>query len=215
VLERVFEPFFTTKAAGKGTGLGLSQVFGYVRQSEGEIAIASVEGKGTEVSLYLPRFAGQPAAVADAAEPTPEVAAHAGESILLVEDDARVLAATTAALGELGYRPVPCEGGAAALALLEARPDIRLVVTDVVMPGMTGPELVAEIRARWPALGVLFVSGYVGEAGDAASLAGAALLRKPFTIAALGRAVTDALARLDEAEALSAPPPAPRAAAAG
>ena len=214
VLERVFEPFFTTKPAGKGTGLGLSQVFGFARQSSGEVAIRSAVGEGTEVALYLPRHRGVAAEIA-AAEPELAGRDGGGEAVLLVEDDARVRAATAAALEELGYRPVACGGGEAALALLGARRDIRLLVTDVVMPGMTGPELAAAVRVLWPEIAILFVTGYVGEAGDAESLSGADLLRKPFTIAQLGRAVAAASARAVEAGALNAPAPAPRAAAAG
>ncbi|MBV9842968.1 MAG: response regulator [Sphingomonadaceae bacterium] len=221
VLERVFEPFFTTKPAGQGTGLGLSQIFGFVRESQGEVAIRSTEGVGTAVSLYLPRYAGATASV-DPIEPPLPANAPTGEPILLVEDDPRVLAATRGALEELGHRPVACESGTEALALLETRPDLRLIVTDVVMPGMTGPELIAAVRLQRPDIGALFVSGFVGEAGDATNLAGGELLRKPFTIAQLGRAVGDALAKLDAAAApapatarISAPRRARRAAAAG
>lgn len=214
VLERVFEPFFTTKPAGQGTGLGLSQIFGFVRQSDGEIAIASTQGVGTTVSLYLPRFSG--VAVAPEAAPCKRTSARRAtpEPILLVEDDQRVLAATRAALEELGHQPLACESGAEALEILARRPDIRLIVTDVVMPAMTGPQLIAEVHRQRPDIGALFVSGFVGEAGDATSLSGGELLRKPFTIGQLDRAVSDALARLDAA-VVSAPPPARRAGAAG
>ncbi len=196
VLERVFEPFFTTKPVGKGTGLGLSQIFGFARQSEGEVAIDSVVGQGTTVSLYLPRFFAE-ARVEGAAVVTPIAApsrAMSGANILVVEDDARVRTATVGALREVGYLPIPCASGEDAIAMLDARDDIALIVTDVVMPGMTGPELIAAIAPRHAAVPVLYVTGYVGEAGDANGFAGHDVLRKPFTVAGLERAVATALA---------------------
>ena len=200
-LERVFEPFFTTKAVGKGTGLGLSQIFGFARQSGGDVAIASTLGQGTKVSLYLPRSgaaaeqaaarANGAAARARAAE-TPEPVGH-GAVILVVEDDPRVSRSTVAALEELGYHPLACASGREALDTLEREPAVALVVSDVMMPEMTGTELAQAIARLYPALNILFVTGYVGEAGDAADLAGRELLRKPFTVGALARAVAAAL----------------------
>ena len=199
-LDRVFEPFFTTKEVGKGTGLGLSQIFGFARQSGGEVAIASAVGQGTTVSLYLPRSA---AAAEQAAERPPTVARRhvaqaprsgKGLGILVVEDDPRVSRSTAAALEELGYRPIPCAGGREALDLLAADPAIGLVLTDVMMPEMTGTELAQQVRRAYPAMRILFVTGYVGEAGDAGDLAGHEVLRKPFTVNALADAVSAALA---------------------
>jgi signal transduction histidine kinase/CheY-like chemotaxis protein len=219
VQERVFEPFFTTKPVGKGTGLGLSQIFGFVRQSSGDVAIRSAPGKGTTVSLYLPRGRREAAAMSmpvrpPAVEPIPiptrpvsASAAPAGiEPVLVVEDDPRVRVATVASMEELGYRPIGCASGEEALATLEGRSDIRLMITDVVMPGMTGPELGAAVRRRHPHIAILFVTGYAGEAGEG-ELQGQAVLRKPFTVSALERAVHDTL--------LNAPPLAPGALAAG
>jgi len=193
VLERVFEPFFTTKPVGKGTGLGLSQLFAFVRQSEGEIAIASVPGEGTTVTLYLPRrlsddAAAKPAATAPEARP----AAPVGLDILVVEDDPRVLAGTLGALQELGHHPIGCGDPLVADALLDKN-EIDLVMTDVLMPGRTGPELIASILPLHPHLAVLFVTGYVGEAASDV-LAGHIVLRKPFTLAALERAIGEAMA---------------------
>ena len=196
-LERVFEPFFTTKPIGKGTGLGLTQIFGFARQSGGHATIASKPGEGTRVSIFLPRFhvsaedlPRAAAAVADSAEPE---AAHAGASILVVEDDPRVCRSTLDALEELGYQPLACSDGREALELLAAHPEIDLVVTDVMMPEMTGTELAAEMRRHYPKVPVLFVTGYVGEAGGVADFIGGEVLRKPFTVAALARAVETAL----------------------
>ncbi len=216
VQERVFEPFFTTKPVGKGTGLGLSQIFGFVRQSEGDVAIRSAPGEGTTVSLYLPRGEAmktvQPTRIAAVSTPTPlmplrDRASPVGaEPVLIVEDDPRVRLATSDAIEELGYAPVACASGEEALATLDARGDIRLMITDVVMPGMTGPELSAVVRMRHAHVGIVFVTGYAGEAGDGGELEGETVLRKPFTVAALERAV---------AGALSVPRPAPGVAATG
>lgn len=205
-LERVFEPFFTTKPVGKGTGLGLSQMFGFARQSGGHAAIASTPGEGTSVTLFLPRLvagaqeAPRPLArtasaevAAEAAAPAHAARAHVGAHILVVEDDPRVARSTIGALEELGYRPLGAGSGAEALAILAEERDVALVITDVMMPEMTGTELAARIRPIYPDLPILFVTGYVGEAGDAGGLAGSEVLRKPFTVAALAEAVANAL----------------------
>jgi signal transduction histidine kinase/ActR/RegA family two-component response regulator len=195
-LERVFEPFFTTKPVGKGTGLGLSQIFGFARQSGGDVAIRSEVGQGTEVAIYLPRARD----VAErAAAPRPaqtDVSAERQDGaarILVVEDDPRVSRATVNALTELGHAPVAVASGHAALNRLAEDPDFHLMITDVVMPEMTGVELAREVAGRHPGLRVLFVTGYVGEAGSVDELAGAELLRKPFTVAQLAAAIEHAL----------------------
>ncbi len=195
VIDRAFEPFFTTKAVGKGTGLGLSQIFGFAHQSGGEVGIDSRPGKGTTVSIYLPRTAEaatnvrlHPAAQRQEADITVP-----GARILLVEDDPRVRTATVGALEDLGYDPVSCSSGAEAMRLFAAA-DFELVVSDVIMPEMTGPELIRELRARRPDIAVLFVTGFVGD-GDSDDLVGHELLRKPFTVAALASSVAGALAR--------------------
>ena len=196
-LHRVFEPFFTTKPLGKGTGLGLSQIFAFARQSGGDVTIDSEVGKGTTVAIYLPRSgaeAGEAAAPAHlAGEPTEIRPARRRATILAVEDDPRVARATVSSLEELGHRAIACASGAEALDLIDRNPSIELVVTDVMMPEMTGTELAAAIRKRGLDLPILFVTGYVGEAGDAEGLAGGELLRKPFTVAALAEAVENAL----------------------
>jgi signal transduction histidine kinase/ActR/RegA family two-component response regulator len=193
VLERAFEPFFTTKAVGKGTGLGLSQTFGFVRQSAGEIVIRSQPGAGTCVSLFLPRYTGSTRSLADATATALPVRDGAGETVLVVEDDARVRTSTVEALEELGYQPLPCGNGEEALALLAVRRDIRLVVSDVVMPGMTGPQLVDRIKSEYPEIAAIFVTGYVGDADSGDRLRGHDVLRKPFTMSGLAMAVATAL----------------------
>jgi len=195
-LERVFEPFFTTKPAGQGTGLGLSQISGFARQSGGDVAIQSVLGEGTTVALYLPRHAGEARPTERAPSgSTPKPGADVG-TILVVEDDPRVRAATGTALTELGYPAILCGSGPEAIDQLEERDDIGLVITDVVMPGMTGPELAGQIRVSHPDVGLLFVTGYVGEAGEAESFKGSEVLRKPFTLRALAEALDAAAASM-------------------
>jgi signal transduction histidine kinase/ActR/RegA family two-component response regulator len=218
-LERVFEPFFTTKPVGKGTGLGLSQIFGFARQSGGDVTIESEVGQGTTVSIYLPRSHQAALQAADRGsavgprvdEPLPMSAE--GTVVLVVEDDPRVSRSTVAALEELGYVAIACAGGREALEILETNDEIDLVITDVMMPEMTGPELTREMARLYPHIGVLFVTGYVGEAGDAEDLSGYDILRKPFTVAALADAVAGALGHSVSA-GISGSRPASEAAAA-
>ncbi|GAA0733617.1 ATP-binding protein [Sphingomonas japonica] len=191
VLERVFEPFFTTKPVGKGTGLGLSQIFGFVRQSQGEIAIRSVVGEGSVVTLYLPRHVG--AVVAATATPIDAaIPAATGRTILVVEDDPRVLASTVDVIGELGHVAIACDDPLAAPAILAEHPAIDLVVSDVLMPGQSGPEMVAGLVADRPDVAVVFVTGFAADIEDRAAFGGHAVLRKPFTFAALARAIDEA-----------------------
>jgi len=200
VLERAFEPFFTTKPVGKGTGLGLSQIFGFAHQSGGEVGIESHVGRGTTVSIYLPRT--EQAAkvrVHPAVQRRDDAELHvAGARILLVEDDPRVRTATVGALEDLDYEPVACGSGAEAIALFQNE-RFDLVISDVIMPEMTGPELIRHLKSTSTHdFAVLFVTGYVGE-GESDDLRGYELLRKPFTVGALASAVAAALTR-DAAE---------------
>ncbi|HEX4761997.1 MAG TPA: ATP-binding protein, partial [Sphingomicrobium sp.] len=196
VKERAFEPFFTTKPVGKGTGLGLSQIFGFAHQSGGEVGIESEVGKGTTVSIYLPRTeVAAPVRIHPAVQRTEAEDAHvAGARILLVEDDPRVRTATVDALEDLEYEPVACGSGAEAIELFKSN-EFDLVITDVIMPEMTGPELIKHLKSTQPReFAVLFVTGYVGE-GESDDLRGHELLRKPFTVGALASSVAAALAR--------------------
>jgi signal transduction histidine kinase/ActR/RegA family two-component response regulator len=194
-LERVFEPFFTTKPVGKGTGLGLSQIFGFARQSGGDVAIDSTVGAGTTVSIYLPRSlrtSDAGADLADADRGAEGALIPAGTVVLVVEDDPRVSRSTVGSLEELGYHPIACGSGAEALDILSARSDVALLITDVMMPEMTGPELVRIVSEHHPEVAVLFVTGYVGEE-EGEELTGYDVLRKPFTVAALRDAVARTL----------------------
>jgi signal transduction histidine kinase/ActR/RegA family two-component response regulator len=206
VKARAFEPFFTTKPVGKGTGLGLSQIFGLVRQSGGEIIIDSTLGQGTTIALYFPRHI----ATGVARRPLTEVGAAASREnggpldILLVEDDMRVRASTLAALGELGHRAIGCASGEEALAALGKGERFDLMMTDVMMPGITGPALVGRVHADHPEIAILFVTGYVGEAGHSDQFTGHEVLRKPFTIAGLGAAIDKGMARQGRPETSAA-----------
>jgi signal transduction histidine kinase/ActR/RegA family two-component response regulator len=195
VLDRAFEPFFTTKPVGKGTGLGLSQIFGFAHESGGEVGIESEVGRGTVVSIYLPRTEAAAHVRIHPAVHRADAEVHvAGARILLVEDDPRVRTATVDALEDLDYDPVACGSGAEAIAVFNAR-EFDLVVSDVIMPEMTGPELIRYLKRTSPRdFAVLFVTGYVGE-GESDDLRGYELLRKPFTVGALANAVSAALAR--------------------
>jgi CheY-like chemotaxis protein len=192
VRENVFEPFFTTKAAGKGTGLGMSMVYGFVKQSDGHINISSEEGHGTTIRLYLPAATGCAEAV------VPEVAATpgAGETILVVEDDALVRGFVVAQLNSLGYRTFAVADGCSALEHLESGLPLDLLFTDVVMPGgMTGRQLADEVARRRPGTKVLYTSGYAENAvmHHGRLDQGAKLLAKPYRKSALARMVRLAL----------------------
>jgi CheY-like chemotaxis protein len=187
-MERVFEPFFTTKEVGQGTGLGLSQVYGFIKQSEGHIKLYSEPEHGTVVKLYLPRLVGerQFAAEAEAAAEAPN--GGSGELVLVVEDDEAVRAYSTEALRELGYRVLAAGNGWAGLELLARYPAIRLLFTDVGLPGgMTGRQLADQARQQRPDLLVLFTTGYARNAIVHGGILdpGTHLLPKPFTYAAL------------------------------
>jgi PAS domain S-box-containing protein len=187
---RVFDPFFTTKEAGKGTGLGLSMVYGFIKQSGGQVEVCSEEGRGTTFKLYLPR-ADEQAQVAEAA-PLPAPLSGHGESILVVEDDALVRNCVVTQLESLGYRTLAAANAAEALRLMEQGRRLDLLFTDVMLPGpMNGRDLAEEAVKRWPAAKVLFTSGYSESAlthhGRLDS--GVAVLNKPYRKADLARKI--------------------------
>jgi signal transduction histidine kinase len=183
IVAKVFDPFFTTKEVGKGTGLGLSMVYGFVKQSGGHVAIESVEGQGTTVRLFLERKL-EDAQVEVSAHGAAAEMGSASETVLVVEDDDDVRAYTVAILRELGYRVVEAQDGVSAIRLLE-RDDfaVDLLLSDVVMPKMSGQELAERARALQPALKILFTSGYTRDAimKDGRLEPGLDLLSKPFT----------------------------------
>ncbi len=195
VLDRAMEPFFTTKPAGKGTGLGLAQVFGAARQSGGGVEIDSAPGRGTRVTLTLPRIEAPPEAKAEASHATaPEAPApEPGRRVLVVDDETGVRVFMAEALRGAGYNAVEAADVGVALRLLEADPP-DLLLTDYSMPGMNGLELAERARARTPHLRVLIVSGYADADTLEASAARPALLRKPFDESELLAAVRAAFA---------------------
>ena len=194
VAARAFEPFFTTKDVGRGTGLGLSMVYGFTRQSKGHVTIDTAEGRGTSVVLWLPALRDHAAIVPEPPAAEAPIASGAGRTVLVVEDDPDVRAYTVGLVGELGYAVLEAADGAAALGLID-RP-IDLLLTDVVMPVMSGPALAEAARARRPDLRILFTSGYTRDAlvHDGRLDEGVDLLLKPFTLDTLARRLQAALA---------------------
>jgi PAS domain S-box-containing protein len=204
VLRRAFEPFYTTKEPGRGTGLGLAMVYGFVQQSGGSLDVESAPGSGTTMTIYLPGHV-----VGELAESGGEDAAGTGPlqsaadgraraTVLVAEDDHLVRELTRTLLAARGYKVLVAENGRAALELAEAHGGpIDLLLTDVVMPEMGGPELERRLRARHPGLRVLFMSGYVDESvvGPGALSQDADLVEKPFTANALAERIEAALAR--------------------
>ncbi len=190
----IFEPFFTTKTVGKGTGLGLATVHGIVQQSGGVVSVYSEPGRGTTFKIYLPRVENAPAE----AQPSPPSAAPAvgSETVLLVEDDARVRELAQRVLEARGYQVLVAndgaEGGRVAAGYAGA---IHILVTDVVMPAAGGPELARLLRPRRPAMRVLFLSGYADSAFARSGelTRDAAFLQKPFTPERLAQKVREVL----------------------
>ena len=191
-LARACEPFFTTKDFGKGSGLGLSMVHGMAAQSGGGVAIRSVPGKGTTVTLYLP--CGVPTlGVAPLPRPTLELAG--GRTVLLVDDNDLMRDALKFTLEGLGCRVLAANEGQTALSLLRSAERVDVLITDYAMPGMSGTELAHEARCVLPDLPVLLVTGYDERLGD---VEGISVLQKPFATAELVKRVA-AMLRLESA----------------
>jgi PAS domain S-box-containing protein len=193
-LSQIFEPFFTTKGVGEGTGLGLSQVFGFAKQSGGEIDVASTVGAGSTFTLYLPR-AGRPASNEAQATPAARLAEGGGARILVVEDNTDVAHSVLQTLEQLGYSTVHALSADHALAELDKDGDgFALVFSDVVMAGRSGVELGHEIRRRHPSLPVILSSGY-SHVLAADPTHGFQLLPKPYAIEELARVLHEAITR--------------------
>jgi CheY-like chemotaxis protein len=198
VLERVFEPFFTTKGIGAGSGLGLPQVHGFATQSGGTVQIDSEVGRGTTITLLLPRSLETPQR-----NERHLIDYHVGESttpqagnVLLVEDDEEVAALVQEMLAQLGYRVTRAASASAALGALANGREVDLVFSDIMMPGdMNGVDLAREVRLRRPDLPVLLTSGYAEAARRDAEAEGVRILPKPYRVdelqAALNRAVAE------------------------
>ena len=194
---RLFEPFYTTKETGKGTGLGLSTAYGIVKQSKGYIFVDSAPGRGTAFRVYLPcaDAGSQPRTVAAV---TAVAGGPVAETILLVEDEVGVREYSRRSLERGGYRVLVAENSAGAeLLFAQCAAEIDLLLTDVVMPGCGGPELLARLRRSKQQLKVLYMSGYTeqSDANEAAFRGGPAVLQKPFTGNDLRSRVRDVLDR--------------------
>ena len=194
VIRRAFDPFFTTKPIGEGTGLGLSMIYGFVRQSGGQVRIYSELGQGTLVCLYLPRHLG----AEELATPSTELAvaprAERGETVLIVDDEPTVRMLVTEVLEDLGYTALEAADGAAALKLLQSDIHIDLLVTDVGLPGgLNGRQVADAGRATRPKLKVLFITGYAENAvvGNGQLERGMEILTKPFPLESLATRIKD------------------------
>src|SRR5271165_4905889 len=193
ILPRIFDPFFTTKDVGKGTGLGLSIVYGIVKQSGGYIWVYSEPGHGTTFKLYFPVTT---AAIESPVARSETIFHPAGQRVLLVEDEAMIRGNVCDCLQQLGYQVLEAENGEKALRLCEEhRGRIDLVLTDLVMPGMSGHELAGELARRHPEIKMLFMSGYTEDSAARRDilLKGSPFLHKPFSVSDLSNAVQQAL----------------------
>jgi PAS domain S-box-containing protein len=195
VLSRAFDPFYTTKPIGQGTGLGLSQVYGFVKQSNGHIRLYSEAGHGTSAKIYLPRFFDAAPAEEEIERPATLPEARPGETILVVEDDDDVRIYSTESLRELKFNVLEASNAASALRVLDEHPEIKLLFTDVGLPGANGRELVDAALRRRPDLKVLFTTGYARNAivHQGRLDAGVELLTKPFTRAQLAVRIREVL----------------------
>jgi CheY-like chemotaxis protein len=193
VLARAFEPFFTTKEVGKGTGLGLAQVYGLVEHSGGSVDIRSEVGRGTTITLYLPKAAADEVAPA-VQDSMPEPQNPRALTILVVEDNVQVAEMAETVLAERGHFVMSAHDAGSALTILEAGRRFDVVLSDLVMPGeMDGVDLARIIRERWPWIGIVLATGY-SEAVAEAGLEGFSVLRKPYVPDAVEAAIQQAAA---------------------
>ena len=197
VIARAFDPFFTTKPVGQGTGLGLSMIYGFVRQSGGQVHIRSEVGQGTMVSLFLPRHHGAAEEAEQPAELAEAPRAERGETVLVVDDEPTVRMLVTEVLEDLGYTAIEAADGAAGLKVLQSGARIDLLVTDVGLPGgMNGHQVAEAARMARPDLKVLFITGFAENAvlGHGHLDPGMHILTKPFAMEALASRIRELIA---------------------
>jgi len=198
VMVRAFDPFFTTKPMGQGTGLGLSMIYGFARQSGGQVRIESMLGEGTTMWLYLPRHDGPVEDGGQVGRGGEVPRSDKGEAVLVVDDEATVRMLVTEILDDLGYVSMEAGDGPEALAFLHSNARIDLLITDVGLPGgMNGRQVADAARAARPELPVLFITGFAENAvvGDGPLEAGMELVTKPFSMEALGSRIRDMIER--------------------
>lgn len=192
-IEHAFEPFFTTKPIGEGTGLGLSMIYGFARQSNGQVRIYSEVGSGTTICIYLPRHLGEAAEIDEETSSMP-IARSGGETILVVDDEATIRHLLDEVLEEAGYAVIGAHDGATGLKILQSDRRVDLLITDVGLPGgINGRQVADAARLLHPDLKILFITGYAENAavGNGHLEPGMQLLTKPFTMDALAAKVTD------------------------
>jgi CheY-like chemotaxis protein len=194
VVARAFDPFFTTKPIGQGTGLGLSMIYGFVRQSGGQVRVYTEVGQGTTMCLYLPRYVGDlDEEIAERAEVADQ---GFGETVLIVDDEATVRMLVVEILAENGYRVLEAHDGTSAMKILDSAQPVDLLITDVGLSGsMNGRQIADAARAKSPALRVLFITGYAENAAIGAGHleSGMEILTKPFPMIALASKVRQLL----------------------
>jgi PAS domain S-box-containing protein len=200
VVKRAFDPFFTTKPIGEGTGLGLSMIYGFAKQSGGQVRIHSNEGMGTSVTIYLPRHDGE-VAPDQAAVHKRMPKADDGESVLVVDDEEVVRMLILDVLDDLGYAAIDAADGDAALRLVEENPNLDLLITDLGLPGaMNGRQLADVARMRHPGLKVLFITGFAEAEKEVGRLGpGMELMTKPFAMGSLATLIRSLLEARDRA----------------
>jgi len=194
VIARAFDPFFTTKPIGQGTGLGLSMVYGFVRQSGGQVRIYSEVGCGTTMCLYLPRHYGSSSEIPTITAPTASARAPTGKTVLIVDDEPSVRMLVTEVLEDLGYSPIEASDGPAGLRILESDATVDLLISDVGLPGgINGRQLADAARITRPELKVLFITGYAENAiiGSGHLAPGMRVLTKPFVVETLANRIQD------------------------
>jgi len=192
LIEKAFDPFFTTKPLGQGTGLGLSMVYGFAKQSNGQVRIHSAPGQGTSVKIYLPAAEQGAIQPAEHAQSSPQ---GAGQAVLLVEDDPSVRLLIGEVLSELGYRAIKASDANAAIKVLESSQAIDMMISDVGLPGMNGRQLAEVAREYHPTVPILFVTGYAENAAIRADFLGTdmAVISKPFQVEELAAKISEML----------------------